>query len=113
MTIPTVLIVCGAKGCGRVLATLDADSGRVGRYLPPEDDQVWTSPTSGIWVESCHRHGGIAGTIQDVDAIRAAKGLPPIDRSRLMHYVRWSEMRTARDESATRGRPSRIRVKPL
>lgn len=98
----TVKIVCGARGCNRVLKVVD-------RF--PADEAVWIDVDRGVHVESCLRHGGIPHTISDADARRADRGLPAVDRSRLIHWVPWANLRLAYRSAAAS--PRRVATFPL
>lgn len=98
----TVKIVCAARGCNRVLKVVD-------RF--PTDDAVWLDSERGIHIASCLRHGGIPLTISDADARRADRGLPPVDRSRLIHWVPWAKLRPAYRSAVAS--PRRVATFPL
>ena len=93
MTI-AVRLVCSVKGCHRVLAVVDE--------TPAAGDSAWRDPKLGLWVESCHKHGGVPPklTIDEYRAKRQAKGIGDLDRSRLMHFITWADLQPDFERSA-------------
>lgn len=114
MAEPVVKIVCGAKGCNRVLATLSTTPGRgqSAQTFPPEGDPEWSDSHRVVWADHCSRHGGVPGTLDELNERRAELGLPPADVNRLMHAIPWRELRPAYDESRHTGRASYFPVSP-
>jgi hypothetical protein len=102
---PQVIIRCGVKGCWAVIDRIE--------MFPAEGHPAWTDPTYFLRFQSCLKHGGIPETIQDADRERAAKGLPPVDRSRLMHTIYWRELLRPYRESRAKRRAVDFKVMPL
>ncbi len=97
----------GAKGCNRLIATLDSPP------PPYPEHSAWKDRTRGTWVESCHKHGGVSTTLEDVQRRRETKGQPDIDWSKLMRFIPWSELRDPFGRSERTGRATTMIVEPL
>lgn len=104
MSVPTVVLRCGARGCQRKLLTIEK--------WPEAAGWAWSDRDQGIWVESCRRHGGVPTTMAELDERRDERGLPPEDRSRLMHFIRWSALRPAHQKACRTGRVVNLDVPP-
>lgn len=82
-----VNIRCSVEGCRRLLLSVSE--------WPADGSEQWSDPSGGAWVELCPKHKEIRPqeTIQDANARRDGKGLPPLDRASLMAFAPWSTLR--------------------
>lgn len=111
---PVVKIVCGVKGCNRVLVTLrtTSGSGQSEQMFPPEGHPAWSDLHRVVFAEHCLRHGGVPGTLEGLNARRAERGLPPADINRLKHAIPWQDLRPAYERSRHTGRASYFPISP-
>ena len=101
----TVRIVCAVKGCNRTLKTLDTP--------PDPGHEAWTDRHRGVWVESCLKHGGVPTTLDETRARRAERGMPDVDRSKLLHFVPWADLREDFERSSATHRTVTRGIEPL
>lgn len=82
-------------------------------HAPPPGHPAWSDPRLGAYAEPCRKHGGVPDTLDQVRARRAERGQGDVDMSKLMHSVRWSDMRDAVDHGERTGRVAVHLVAPL
>ena len=108
----TVRIVCAR--CNRELAVISDNPGPGEQEFPPEGHPAWSDPQRVLFVHPCRKHLDIGdGTLDEANAERASKGLPPMDVSWLeSHAIRWSELRNEYLKARGTGRAAVYRVEP-
>lgn len=93
-----VNVRCSATGCRRLLRSIDA--------WPEDGSPLWSDVNAGLWIERCAKHRELRQheVITEADERRSTKGLPPLDRARLMIFVSWPDLRPTYLDATHRGR---------